>query len=218
MIRTILPAAPLFLAACNGAALAEAKPETTTGPQNAFWQAMNSHCGRAYGGHLVSKDAADAEMRGAQMVMHVRDCAKDRIAIPFHIRQQDGEWDRSRTWVLTRSDAGIQLKHDHRHQDGEPDAVTLYGGDTADRGTAQRQTFPVDQESIALFRRQGLDASITNVWVIEVEPASDENAKFRYELTRTEADGAPQDRNFAVSFDLTQPIEPPPAPWGFESN
>ena len=97
------------------------------------------------------------------MVMAVAECSDDRIAVPFHIRQADGTWDRSRTWLITRNDAGgLRLKHDHRHEDGESDAVTMYGGDTAqsidggDTGTARAQSFPVDAESVAMFEREGL--------------------------------------------------------------
>src|SRR3546814_10383398 len=87
-------------------------------------------------------------MRGKAMVMHIRHCTNDRIEIPFHIDGlgPNGGWDRSRTWIVSRTGAGLRLKHDHRHADGTPHAVTLYGGDTADAGTAARQTFPVDAE------------------------------------------------------------------------
>ena len=37
------------------------------------------------------------------MVMHVRECSDERVAIPFHVKL-DGEWDRSRTWLITRTD------------------------------------------------------------------------------------------------------------------
>ena len=36
-------------------------------------------------------------------------------------------------WDTTTA-TGLRLKHDHRHEDGHPDKVTLYGGDTADAG------------------------------------------------------------------------------------
>ncbi|WP_235901226.1 hypothetical protein [Pontixanthobacter aquaemixtae] len=168
---------------------------------------------------MVSDDAADADMQGAEMVMHVRTCDDQQITVPFHIKQTGGEWDRSRTWVFTRlGDDALRLKHDHRHADGESDDVTMYGGDTADAGTAQRQSFPVDQFSIDMFKREGLDASTTNVWSVEVNPADQDGAQFAYQLSRSKALGAPEDRNFRVEFDLTSPIEVPPAPWGHETN
>ncbi len=211
MNRTLIAAAlALPLAAC-----ATTTPAPVT-PQEQFWAALSSHCGKAYAGRMVSSEAADAQMRGAAMAMHVRTCADERIEVPFHIQRADGTWDRSRTWVFTRTgtgtDAGLRLKHDHRHEDGGPDATTMYGGDTAAPGTARAQEFPVDAESIALFRREGLTASLTNVWRVEVDPAGTPDAAFAYRLMRD----APNARNFHVRFNLTRPIAPPPAPWGHE--
>ncbi len=121
---------------------------------------------------------------GKTLLMHVRDCSDARIAIPFHV----GE-DRSRTWVLTKTSTNIRLEHDHRHEDGTPDAVTMYGGDTLHTGTSTRQTFPVSARSKALFEREGLKASVTNVWAMEV------GRRFAYELRR-------EGRMFRVEFDL----------------
>jgi len=130
--------------------------------------------------------------------MHVRDCSPDEIRIPFHV----GE-DRSRTWVITRTSAGLRLKHDHRHSDGSADAVTMYGGDTLAPGSARRQEFPVDAASKAMFLREDRLASLSNVWAMEAEPTR----RFVYELSR------PQ-RLFRVEFDLSLAVPPPPAPWG----
>jgi len=191
--------------------------ESTDGAtaQAAFFAALATHCGKAYGGTLVSKDEADADFVDAEMIMYVTECTDDSIAVPFHVLL-DGEWDRSRTWLITRTADGVRLKHDHRHEDGEPDAVTMYGGDTADDGTPRAQTFPVDEESIALFEREGLDASVTNIWRVEVDPAGAANGQFAYELARTIEGGAPEPRNFRVEFDLTNEIAPPPPAWGWE--
>ncbi|MEP2236107.1 MAG: hypothetical protein ABJM58_12690 [Alteripontixanthobacter sp.] len=205
------------LTACNSEA---EPPPAVQSPQAAFWEALSSHCGQAYSGALVSDDEADADMRGADMAMHVRGCTDSEIRVPFHIQGDDGEWNRSRTWVFTRTgsdgEGGLRLQHDHRHEDGTSDAVTMYGGDTAAPGSARAQEFPVDGESIALFEREGLDVSVTNVWRVEVDPADTANAQFAYQLRRTVAGGAPEPRNFRVEFDLTQPVEPPPPPWGSE--
>ena len=150
---------------------------------------------------IAYQDGLAAE--GQRLVMHVRGCDDPtrELKVPFHVGD-----DHSRTWVLTRTDDGVRLKHDHRHEDGSEDAVTMYGGDTAAAGTAQRQEFPVDAESIATFEREGLSASVTNTWAMEIEP----DQRFLYELSR------PGGRMFQVGFDLTRPVELPPTPWGHE--
>lgn len=174
-------------------------------PQDAFFDALAARCGQAYAGRLASNEEADADMRGKAMVMHIRHCTRDRIEIPFHIDgpEADGGWDRSRTWIVSRTTAGLRLKHDHRHADGTHDAVTLYGGDTADAGSATRQTFPVDAESIAMFTATGRSVSNTNIWSVETTDAG-----FTYGLDR-------EGRHFRVAFDYARPVPPPPAPWGW---
>ena len=177
----------------------------TANPQDAFFDALAARCGQAYAGQLASDQDADADMRGKAMVMHIRHCTADRIEIPFHIDElgPDGGWDRSRTWIISRTATGLRLKHDHRHADGKPDEVTLYGGDTADAGTATRQTFPVDAESIAMFKATGRGVSTTNIWSVETTGTG-----FTYGLDR-------QGRHFRVAFDYAKPVAPPPAPWGW---
>lgn len=213
-----MTSARLLAALCSTAALAACATTPPAAPHDAFWQALSSHCGKAFAGRMVSDEAPDAEMRGAAMVMHVRECSAARIAVPFHVQRPDGSWDRSRTWLITRVGTldnpgrGLRLKHDHRHEDGTSDALTLYGGDTAAPGTASVQEFPVDAESVALFRAQGRTVSVTNVWRVEVTPAGSAQPRFAYQLLRQ----PPNARNFRVEFDLTRPIPAPPAPWGHD--
>lgn len=170
-------------------------------PQAAFMAALRQHCGQAYAGRILANVPAEAEdpFAGKPLVMHVRECSEAEIKIPFHV----GE-DRSRTWVISRTDGGLRLKHDHRHADGSEDALTQYGGDTAMPGSALRQEFPVDEFSKAMFEQQGRAVSMENTWAIELEPG----VRYLYELSR------PGGRLFQVEFDLTTPVPAPPAPWG----
>lgn len=171
-------------------------------PADQFLARLAGMCGQAYAGRIVANEPPPATadpFEGQTLVMHVRRCEAGRVEVPFHV----GE-DHSRTWVLTRTEAGLRLKHDHRHQDGSSDAVTMYGGDTAEPGTATRQEFPVDEESRTMFLAEGLNASVTNTWAMELEPGT----RFLYELAR------PGGRLFRVEFDLTQQVEIPPTPWG----
>lgn len=181
---------------------------TTPAPvplQDAFFAALAARCGQAYSGTLASDQEADADMRDKAMVMHIRHCTADRIEIPFHIDGlgPDGGWDRSRTWIVSRTAAGLRLKHDHRHADGSADAVTLYGGDTTDTGSATRQSFPVDAESIAMFTATNRSVSNSNIWSVETNADG-----FTYGLNR-------EGRHFRVAFDYDKPVAPPPAPWGW---
>jgi len=224
--RFSLPLAALALTACAPAPAPGPAVSAVASPQEAFWQTLSSHCGKAYAGGLASTVARDADWAGKRMVAHWAECDETRVAIAFHVEEappsssseavgQEQSWNRSRTWTVTREGTGADtrftLKHDHRHADGEADAVTFYGGTSADAGSASAQDFPVDAESVALFTREGLDASLTNVWRIEVTPRGSADARFAYQLTRRND----PTRLFRVEIDAGAPVETPPAAWGW---
>ncbi|WP_396592901.1 hypothetical protein [Brevundimonas sp. R86498] len=158
---------------------------------DAFLARLNALCGQRFEGRVVTTDAADADFANNRLLMHVRDCSPKEVGIPFAV----GE-DRSRRWIVTRTEAGLRLKHDHRDPEGVIHGYHMYGGDTAGPGTASRQEFPVDQESIAQFMAGGAEVSTTNVWAVEVHPGR----MFAYELRR------PSGRFLRVEFDLTKPV------------
>lgn len=180
---SVIPA--LIIAQCHSLAV----------PQREFLAGLRSLCGRAFEGRLVEGNASDSTMRTARLVMHVRDCAADEVRIPFHV-----DSNRSRTWIVSVTDSGLRLKHDHRHADGVPDSVTQYGGDTRGAGTATRQEFFADMHTASL-----IPAARTNVWTMELIPGR----LFAYALRREGTD-----RRFRVEFDLTKPVPLPPPAWG----
>jgi hypothetical protein len=168
------------------------------GPQRQFLERISALCGKAFEGRLVSQDPQDRDMAAQRLVMHVRECSPGAIRIPFHVGDN-----RSRTWVVSRTEAGLRLKHDHRHEDGREDQLTQYGGDTATMGSATRQEFPADRYSKDMFVRLNSAQSVPNVWAMEIVPGR----TFAYELRRP-------GRFFRVEFDLTRPVAAPPPPWG----
>lgn len=179
-----------------------------------YWAELSALCGQTLHGKMVSNEAVDADMAGRPMRMTVASCSDKEIRIPFHVGplEEGGKWDKSRTWVLRKTAKGIQLKHDHRHEDGTPDAVTNYGGEWINVSSkpilvcnpehSLKINFPVDAESIANFRANGLDKSVTNVWSIGIMPTgcptapNKKYAKFTYELNRT----GEHARHFKVAF------------------
>lgn len=194
MKHLISGALALSFFACSG-------PAETSNPQDAFFEQLSTLCGQAFAGKLVSTDEADADFADVPMVMHVRTCSESEIRIPYIV----GE-DRSRTWVISRTEDGLRLKHDHRHEDGSKDAVTEYGGDTAGEGRAGSQAFPADEFTKAMFIAQGIPASTANTWSVDVEKDI-----FAYQMARP-------NRLFRVEFDLSAPVETPPAPWGAKTD
>lgn len=163
-------------------------------PADTFWDNLRKHCGQSYEGQLAD-GIVQPDFSGKKLVMHVRACDDHTIRIPFFVGD-----DRSRTWVLTRQDGIIKLKHDHRHADGSEEEVTQYGGMSPNVGFENLQMFPADEETA-----ERIPYASTNVWWITVDETS-----FTYNLRRIGSD-----RLFTVVFDLTTPVATPEAPWGW---
>lgn len=183
------------LLSCTGMASAN----DGAGDASDWWQRLQALCGNAYEGQLIRAPEGDTTFRDRRVVMHVRDCSAQRVRIPLIV----GE-DFSRTWVLTLTGAGIQLKHDHRHEDGTPDAVTMYGGTTSNAGSADAQMFPADDETRVVIPGSGQRSA----WLIEIHPGE----RFVYAANRVGTV-----RGFQVDFDLSRPVPAPQAPWGWEA-
>jgi hypothetical protein len=184
----------LLLFSCNEniqkAAVSATHNISRDSSQMIFWQELHKLCGKTFEGEIVSAPANDTVFANQRLIMHVRSCEPNVIQIPFFVGS-----DRSRTWVLTLDDQGILLKHDHRHSDGTPDELTMYGGKTVHFGSANLQVFPADQETVNM-----LPPALTNVWWIGLSPGE----FFTYNLRRVNTD-----RLFTVRFDLTREVDLP---------
>ena len=166
-----------------------------TSENDQFWKSLQNLCGTSYEGTLELPEN-DEQFAGKRLVMHVRSCNDSIIKIPFFVGD-----DKSRTWVLTHKNDRIELKHDHRHEDGTSDEVTMYGGTTTNSGQATIQSFPADQAT-----KNMIPAASTNIWWITLDDQT-----FTYNLRRLGTE-----RVFRVSFDLKKAIENPGAPWGWK--
>lgn len=159
----------VFLSLVNLACQAEFADEPDA--REVFFNNISSMCGVRFSGQSsFPEDPGDA-FRGKTLVAHINECGADVIRIPFHV----GE-DQSRTWVLSRVPGGLQLKHDHRHKDGTPDEVTMYGGTTLEEGSPGSQSFPADAYTATLIP----DAA-TNEWFLSL---SEDGTELTYYLER----------------------------------
>lgn len=156
-----------------GAALRDAGAAASTQAemQVAFFENLKRLCGQQFEGGTAFPQDKDHPLAGKRLVMSVETCREKEIRIPFHV----GE-DKSRTWILTLTAAGLLFKHDHRHADGTPDKITMYGGLAAPSGTQHIQSFPADAETAKLIPEAG-----TNVWTLQINP---EKKQFMYYLER----------------------------------
>lgn len=146
-------------------------PSPETGAASIFFQNVRKLCGQRFDGATeFPKDDPEHALAGKKLTISVEQCSDNEIRIPL----QAGE-DKSRTWILTLRDGRLLLKHDHRHADGTPDKVTMYGG-WAVEGAANWQRFAADSETAKL-----IPEAATNVWTLEIDSAKEQ---FLYALER----------------------------------
>ena len=166
-------------------------------PSLVFWDNLKKHCGKSYEGEIISGTDNDT-FRGKTLKMQVLSCENNVIKIPFYV----GE-DKSRTWVFTLIDNKILLKHDHRHEDGSSDKITMYGGKSTNVGQLDLQVFPADDETTFM-----LPQAAANVWWVGLKDDS-----FTYNLRRIGSE-----RYFSVKFNLAKPIILDWRPWGWKAD
>ena len=171
-----------------------ANPAYAKESHHEFFVNLKAICGHSYLGKIVESNESDATWRNSKVVIHAPACDAvegHQIRLPLHVGENT-----SRTLIITRTPSGLSLQHDHRHEDGSEDDVSMYGGHTLSGGTANKQDFPADDFSKALFVEHGLDVSVNNTWTISVEPGK----ILTYRLSRP-------GRLFQINFDLESPID-----------
>lgn len=191
-----------FFVACTPTAQKPAAPVAEVNAYTQFYEAMASHCGNAYQGKLsYAPPGDDMVVDEDVLLVHFRECGDDLLKLPFHIYKADTDtWNRSRTWIITKHENGLELRHDHRKPDGSDDEVTMYGGlqyGENEAGVQIFQSIPRTEES-GVFRG----------WRLEVEPG----VRYTYGTVQ----GEDFDWTWRIEFDLSTPVEAPPAPWGHE--
>jgi hypothetical protein len=162
-----------------------------------FWDNMKQLCGLAFEGRVEHAPTGDTVFSDQVIQIHVGRCDDNKIFVHLHVGD-----DRSRTWVLTREDGRLLLKHDHRHKDGTEDILSQYGGWTSNTGMSTTQVFPADQFTVSI-----LPAASANVWWFELISGQ----YLTYNLRRLNTD-----RFFSLRFDLSKTVDTPPNAWGWD--
>ena len=170
-------------------ATAMAFPAMGAESHDRFYSKLSALCGKSFEGRVMDSNASDTVWCESRIVIRVAECGPERIFIPIAVGDNH-----SRHWVISKTDNGLRLKHDHRHHDGTQERVSMYGGDTLDDGSDEQQFFPADDYSKHVFQQNGLLASIENVWSFAIR-----NGVLSYRLERP-------NRRFQVDFDLTKPL------------
>lgn len=163
----------LLLSSCSHSSVMTVEHENKA--QTAFFNTLNSLCGQRFEGLMTFPLEGQDSFSGKLLVAEFASCSEEHVNIPFAV----GE-DHSRTWIVSKLANGLQLKHDHRHDDGSPDEINLYGGSTKDHGTSLSQSFLADTHTATI-----IPEASTNVWTISF---SEDNSELTYHLERHQKD------------------------------
>jgi hypothetical protein len=165
-----------------------------------YWNTFQAHCGKAYEGSLTKAPEGDTMIvKKDKLIAHFRMCGPEEMKIAFHIFKQSTQtWNRSRTWVLMKKGDQLELRHDHRHEDGTKDEFTWYGGSTEDDGDVVKQEY--------IYRDKTFDDDIMRGWRLEIE----RDNRYTYGTIRN------GEWNWRIDFDLSKEIQIPPNAWGHD--
>ena len=187
----------VFFITGGSMALAQDSVEKLAPEQEAFWSMLFHHCGQAYRGEVtnVTQYYKDVVI-DREFVLHFFDCSDDRIHIAFHIDDE-----RSRNWIITPVDGTLRLAHIHRYSDGSEEDFSRYGGKAPVPGLSTRQIFWADEHTAELAPERE-----DNFWYLEFVNG---------EVLQYGVIWPAHGHALRFDFDLTQPVEAPPAPWGY---
>ena len=150
-----------------------------------FLNHFSQYCGQSFEGKTVFPDDPGHDFAGKKLIMNIADCSDTEIRVPFQVGENT-----SRTWVISQTNKGLLLKHDHRHADGTPDELTMYGGYEDESSTALKVSFAADEDTAIM-----LPEAKTNVWTLSFD---EDNKQFTYSLTRHSKP------RYEAVFDLTK--------------
>jgi hypothetical protein len=152
-----------------------------------FMENLARFCGSSFRGRETYFLPGRESWADKEFVMHVVLCEVDRVHIPFHLDD-----DTSRTWMFLLEDGRLRFRHDHRHPDGTPEELTMYGGYADGSGSAYAQSFPADDYTIDL-----LTDTLGRQWNIVMDELL---TNFSYQLQYGDK------IVFQADFDLTNPL------------
>ena len=75
-------------------------PLVSIASQDAYFNNLRAHCGKAFEGKVVVDNPKSPGFEG-RLVMHVRKCSDRQLQIPFHVGDNH-----SRTWLITKTGSG----------------------------------------------------------------------------------------------------------------
>jgi len=183
---SFLTALVVVLSSCNS--MQENTEEITKTNEDIFFEHFKNLEGKTFAGKEVFIREDMESWAHLDLIMHIREYTDSVVFVPFRVGDNT-----SRTWTLYRvNDGRLRLRHDHRHDDGTPEDLNLYGGYTGEGSTAISQFFPADDYTCNMLRR-----ICDNEWNMQF---SEDLSTFSYILKK---EGV---KVIRIDFDLTRAL------------
>jgi hypothetical protein len=153
-----------------------------------FFERFKALEGQRFYGQEVYIQEGRESWADLEMEMYVREWTEGVVYIPFRLADNS-----SRTWTIYRQDDNrLWLRHDHRHEDGTPEEVNLYGGFSSNKSDAFQHFFPADDYTCQLINH-----ACENEWILSF---NEDMTIFSYILEKS------GNRIIRIDFDLTKPV------------
>ncbi len=172
-IRQVLPISYVLLASAFVNIPVSIAAQTGNG-QDSFFESLKALCQQTFSGAMTFPTEGQDSFAGKELIASFESCSDSQIRIPFAV----GE-DTSRTWLINKTEFGLQLKHDHRHKDGSEHEINMYGGMAISGGSSSSQSFAADKHTATI-----IPAASTNVWTLTL---SEDAQTLIYHLERNAA-------------------------------
>ncbi len=155
--------------------------------ERAFLNNIAQLCGQTFAGQETFIAEGRESWADKKFVMHVTVCEDNRVYVPFHLDD-----DQSRTWMFLVENGRLRFRHDHRHDDGTSEEITMYGGYADGNGSSLLQSFPADDYTCKM-----LPTACNAIWRVFL---SDDLTTFSYQLLYEE------ELLFEGAFDISKNI------------
>lgn len=155
--------------------------------QQAFVANLARFCGQSFAGRQVFLAEGRQSWADRSMTIHFSLCEEGQINVQFHMDE-----DHSRTWMFMEEEGRLRFRHDHRHPDGTPEDITLYGGYSDKLGTPFTQNFPADE-----FTCEQIPTSCNATWTVSI---SEDLSTYSYQLKNF------GELLFQADFNLVDPL------------
>ena len=157
-----------LLSACGGESDTDLTPtiEAET-VQGEFFANLFENCGETFSGQAAGVQEPGEDLSGETLIATFQTCTEEEVQIALA-----ANGNALRTWIVSRSDDGLQLNLRSDNAGDPTMAPTGFGGAVTDIGSAMSQSFAANDST-----EEAMNTMDAGIWTLELE-----NNQFSYAL------------------------------------